>query len=259
MYDRTMWETERHNLDAWTLQWLLAKATCSIQSEKDRTQKGLEKAKVLVAETEEKVRQENDKIHQVEVQNEKYAVDYRELQKYREEFLVLLDKALPNETSKTQEYKDRIEETKQKSQEKFENIKKLDKVKEYLKNADLALLEAILELRASTVKESLMGQGKVYFPETAYECLAKAREEYPDLPGFASPTEYVNEADNTGAYYSPMQKYLWDVRKKIADLILWCDEEAISLLDKETELQIELGQYTDEYNLRRRDALKNEL
>ncbi|KAI8349229.1 hypothetical protein EDC96DRAFT_520369 [Choanephora cucurbitarum] len=251
-----MWETEVLNLDSWTVQWLLAKLTCSVQAEKDRTQKGLEKAKSLVEETEKKVQVETDKIHEVEVQNEKYAVDHRELQKYREEISSLLDKALQQETPKTQECKDKIDETRKKAEEQLENVKKLDKVKEYIKNADIALLEAILELRSSNVKESLMGTGKVYFPELAYECLKKAREEYPDLPGFSSPTEYVNEADNTGAYYSPMQKYLWDVRKKLAELIIWCDHEVISLLEKETQLQIELGKHTDNYNYERRDALK---
>ncbi|KAI8371108.1 hypothetical protein BD560DRAFT_396133 [Blakeslea trispora] len=251
-----MWETEVLSLDSWTFQWLLAKLTCSVESEKERTRKGLQLAKSNVEETEKKVQLKNDKIHEVEVQNEKYAVDHRELLKYREEISSLLDKALAQETPKVKEYKDKIDETKRNAEKQFENIKKLDKVKEHIKNADIALLEAILELRASNMKESLMGEGKVYFPELAYECLMKAREEYPDLPGFTSPTEYVNEADNTGAYYSPMQKYLWDVRKKLSELIDWCDNEVISLLEKETQLQVELGKHTDNYNYERRDAVK---
>lgn len=125
-----------------------------------------------------------------------------------------------------------------------------------IKGADLALLEAILELRASTSKESSMGAGKIYFPETAFECLQKARELYPDLPGFKSPTEYVNEEDNTGAYYSPMQKYLWDVRKRLTELIAWCDDESIALLEQETQTQIQLGQKIDNYNFERRRVLK---
>jgi hypothetical protein len=135
----------------------------------------------------------------------------------------------------------------------------LEKVKELLKNADTALLEAILELRSSAVKEHLMGEGKVYFPQIAYDCLKEAREMYPDLPGFESPSEYVNEADNTGAYYSPMQKYLWDVRRRLSELVDWCDKEAIVSLEDETEIQIELGSKVDEYNFERRRILKEGL
>jgi hypothetical protein len=125
-----------------------------------------------------------------------------------------------------------------------------------IKNADIALLEAILELRASTAKETLMGEGKIYFPQNAYDCLTEARKLYPELPGFKSPTEYVNEPDNTGAYYSPMQKYLWDVRKRLEELITWCDQEAIVLLERETDIQIELGAKIDEYNMERRRVFK---
>lgn len=68
-------------------------------------------------------------------------------------------------------------------------MKNLDIVKDLLKESDSSVLEGILDLRSSTTKESMMGEGKVYFPNTAYECLVKARELYPDLPGFPSPTE----------------------------------------------------------------------
>lgn len=135
----------------------------------------------------------------------------------------------------------------------------MEKVKELLKCADSALLEAILELRSSSVKEHLMAEGKVYFPEVAYQCLKEIREVYPELPGFESPSEYVNEPDNTGAYYSPMQKYLWDVRHRLSALVDWCDKEAIILLENETEIQIELGAKVDEYNFERRRILKEGL
>lgn len=62
-----------------------------MQTEKDNAAKGLVKAKKLVVETTDKVQAEKDKIHLVEVQNEKNAIDYRTLQKYREEITVLLD------------------------------------------------------------------------------------------------------------------------------------------------------------------------
>lgn len=152
-----------------------------------------------------------------------------------------------------------MEDCKERSIEKFENIKKLETVKELLKSADMSILEGILELRQSAVKETLMGEGKVYFPQSAYDSLSEARALYPELPGFKSPTDYVNEADETGAYYSPMQKYLWDVRHRMAELIAWCQEEAIVLLEAETQIQIELGKKVDEYNLERRRILKEGL
>ncbi|KAK4520732.1 uncharacterized protein ATC70_006611 [Mucor velutinosus] len=255
----TMWESELHNLNSWTLQWALMKVTCSLQAEKDRAKEGLIKANALVAETEKKVQEEKDKIHDVEIKNEKYSVDYRSLQKYREDVSVLLDSALTGTFPSVQILNESIEQIKNNSAEKFEKISKLEKVKQLLKGADFALLEAILELRQSSVKEHLMGEGKVYFPQVAYDCLTQAREEYPELPGFKSPTEYVNEADNTGAYYSPMQKYLWDVRRRLTELIAWCDNEALVHLTQETEIQIELGAKIDEYNFERRRIIKEGL
>ncbi|KAG2194546.1 hypothetical protein INT46_009201 [Mucor plumbeus] len=255
----TMWESELVSLNSWTFQWAVMKITCGLQAEKDRAKEGLKKANTLAAETEKKVQEEKDKIHDVEIKNEKYSVDYRTLQKYREDISVLLDSALTGSFPSVQTLSENIEEIKKKSAEKFEKISKLDKVKELLKGADFALLEAILELRQSSVKEHLMGEGKVYFPQVAYDCLTQAREEYPELPGFKSPTEYVNEADNTGAYYSPMQKYLWDVRRRLSELVLWCDNEALAQLTDETEIQIELGSKIDEYNFERRRIIKEGL
>ncbi|KAI8646563.1 hypothetical protein BD408DRAFT_409875 [Parasitella parasitica] len=254
-----MWENELISLNSWTFQWAVMKITCSLQAEKDRATEGLKKANALVLETEKKVQEEKDKIHEVEISNEKYSVDYRSLQKYREDISVLLDSALTGSFPSVEILHKGIKETKDKSAEKFDKITKLEKVKELLKTADFALLEAILELRQSSVKEHLVGEGKVYFPQAAYDCLIRAREEYPELPGFNSPTEYVNEADNTGAYYSPMQKYLWDVRRRLAELILWCDSEALVQLAEETEIQIELGSKIDEYDFERRRIIKEGL
>jgi hypothetical protein len=62
-----------------------------LQKEKDHAASGLLKAKKLVIETTDKVQAEKDKIHLVEVQNEKNSIDYRTLQNNREELTVLLD------------------------------------------------------------------------------------------------------------------------------------------------------------------------
>ncbi|KAG2197885.1 hypothetical protein INT47_003554 [Mucor saturninus] len=250
----TMWETTIKDLESWSVQWLLLKLTCGLQAEKDHAASGLKKATDLVAESTLKVQSEKDKIHEVEVQNEKYAIEYRTLQKYREDLDDLFNgmDALAGQII----MKSDLQELKDESTDLFEKIQILEKVKELIKEADMALLEAILELRASTAKEKSMGAGKVYFPETAFECLQEARRLYPDLPGFKSPTEYVKEQDNTGAYYSPMQKYLWDVRKRLGELITWCADEALVLLERETQVQVRLGQKTDEYNYERRRILK---
>ncbi|GAA5796037.1 hypothetical protein HPULCUR_001404 [Helicostylum pulchrum] len=251
-----MWENTIADLNSWSLNWVLFKVTCGLQQEKDRSEVCLKKAKQLVTETEEKVQDEKDKIHEVEVQNEKYTVEYRTLQKYREDVTLMLDEIVKGDFAGETALKEQIGQYKDKSIELFDNIKKLETVKDLLKTSDSSILEAILELRSSSSKETLMGEGKVYFPEIAFDCLKEARELYPDLPGFKSPTEYVNESDNTGAYYSPMQKYLWDVRKRLAELISWCADEAIALLDEETQTQVQLGLKVDEYNFERRRILK---
>lgn len=62
-----------------------------MKKERDHAKDGLKKAQKLVEETQVKVQAEVDKIHEVELQNEKYSIDYRQLQKYREDITLLLD------------------------------------------------------------------------------------------------------------------------------------------------------------------------
>jgi hypothetical protein len=62
-----------------------------LQEEKDRAQKGIKKSNELLREAEHKVQVEKDKIHQVETENEKYSVDHRTLEVYRQELTELLD------------------------------------------------------------------------------------------------------------------------------------------------------------------------
>lgn len=104
-----MWETEWVNLNSWTLQWAILKLTvntkkkkieilylsfvyqCSLPEEKDRAQKGIKKSKEILKETEFKVEVEQEKIRKVETENEKYSVDHRTLESYRDELTELLD------------------------------------------------------------------------------------------------------------------------------------------------------------------------
>lgn len=67
---------------------------------------------------------------------------------------------------------------------------------------------------------------------------------------------YINEADNTGAFYSPLQRYLWDVRKEIEKLIEWVDSQDSVLLDEERKHTLALGAKVDEWNLERRRLVK---
>ncbi|KAI8971798.1 hypothetical protein BDF20DRAFT_838086 [Mycotypha africana] len=260
----TMWETELHQLNSWSLQWFFAKLTvkkreniimrsaCTLQAEIDRAAKCLEKANKVLTEVEQKAAEEDEQIRSVETMNEKYYVDYRALEKYREDLGILLDDALKGNTYATVDMMKRtLDDCIERCRQNEDKMKRLEKVKDLIRTADLSLMEGIIELRSSTLTEKMMGEGKVYFPQVAFDSLKQAREECPELPGFPSPQEYVNEADNTGAYYSPMQKYLWDVRKKLAELIVWCDQQILVSLDIDTELQIEVGLKTDEYNLER--------
>ncbi|KAI9258271.1 pseudouridine synthase [Sporodiniella umbellata] len=235
------------------LEWTEAVAKCSLAEEKDRTQKGIKKSHEILKETEARVKIEEEKVRKVEVENEKYSVDQRTLTNYREDLTELLDSE--GDFPKQESLKKNYETSKEDAKKKSEGMENLEMVKGLLKEADSSVLEAILELRSSPTREHMMGEGKVYFPNMAYDCLIKARELYPDLPRIPSPTEYKDEKDDTGAQYSPMQKYLWEVRQRIAELIVWCDEEVVHLMDQETALQIEVGQKLDAYNLSRRDQL----
>lgn len=67
---------------------------------------------------------------------------------------------------------------------------------------------------------------------------------------------YVNKPDDTGAYYSPMQKYLWEVRHGLANLITWCDEQSLEHVDLEAEVTAALGAKIDEWNMERRRLIK---
>ncbi|KAI8376417.1 uncharacterized protein BYT42DRAFT_574518 [Radiomyces spectabilis] len=251
-----VWKAEIKNLDSWSLQWFLLLITCEIRAERDRARKGLQKAEELVLEARDKVENMNDQIKDVETPNEKNEVDYRTLQKYREDLTTLLDNLAIDETF-LENRKQEIQTIKDSLNQIIEDDKTLEKVRELLKAADSAILEAIVELRQSN-HESNLGEGRVYFPETAYEAIKEARELYPKLPAIQPPEKYVNEADNTGAYYSPMQRYLWDIRRKLDELLAWCDHQVILHMEVESRDTIVLGEKTDQWNMERRRLAKEQ-
>lgn len=67
-----------------------------------------------------------------------------------------------------------------------EDAKNIEKAKSLLQKADLALLEAIVDLRQSNDDKNI-GEGRVYFPQRAYDAIKEARELCPELPGIPAP------------------------------------------------------------------------
>ncbi|KAI9491688.1 hypothetical protein BDB00DRAFT_874069 [Zychaea mexicana] len=251
-----MWTNDRKSLETWTLNWFMYWVTCEVASEKDRCEQGIKKAEVLVEEAQKQLDAANDRIREIEEPHEKLAVDNRSLLKYREELTELLDSVLQDGDFPTEkELKSQVDATKATIEKISEDDEKIEQVIKLLKECDMALLEAIVELRQSNDNKTL-SEGQVYFPQAAFDALKSARELYPELPGIPSPVEYRKEADNTGAYYSPMQKYLWDVRHSLDDLIKWCDAKLLEHMDDKAEQIIQLGAKTDEWNLERRRLVR---
>ncbi|CAO3628051.1 unnamed protein product [Cunninghamella echinulata] len=247
-----VWEAEQNNLENWTWQWLLYKLTCGLEEEKKRTKIGLQKAKTLLSEKKEQVDVMDDKLRDLEQSNEKNEVDYRTLTKYREDLTKELDEILKEDwIGSEKELKTELDNIESSIKKVTDDDKKLDKVRELIKLTDMSILEAILELR-QTNKENNLKKGQIYFPEIAYQSLKKARDLYPELPAIPAPEEYRNDADDTGAYYSPMQKYLWDVRKRLKYLLEWCDERVLVLMEEKAQKNIIFGKKWDEWNMERR-------
>lgn len=68
---------------------------------------------------------------------------------------------------------------------------------------------------------------------------------------------YVKEADDTGAFYSPMQRYLWEVRQRLAALVEWCDTREVEHMHEEAERLVDVGAKIDAWNLERRRIIKD--
>ncbi|KAI8146213.1 pseudouridine synthase [Fennellomyces sp. T-0311] len=251
-----MWTNEKKSIESWTLNWFMFWITCEVKAETQRCIEGIKKSNVLVAEAQKKVDEEDEKIREAEASHEKNAVDNRTLQKYREELTELLDSIFNESDFSTEkalkEQVDGVRADLEKIQKEDETI---EKVMELIKKADTSLLEAVVELRQSNDNKTL-SEGQVYFPQEAFDALKTAREIYPELPAIQSPVEYNKKPDDTGTYYSPMQRYLWDVRQSLKDLMHWCDMRLLDHMDDEAEGIVALGAKIDEYNLERRRLVR---
>lgn len=67
----------------------------------------------------------------------------------------------------------------------------------------------------------------------------------------------MKEADDTGAFYSPMQRYLWEVRQRLAALVEWCDTQEMEHMYEEAERLVDVGAKIDAWNLERRRVIKD--
>ncbi|KAI8072923.1 pseudouridine synthase [Gongronella butleri] len=230
-----------------------ATTKCSLEQEKKRSEQGLVKAKDLAKEAQEKVDALDVQMRDLEDGMEKKEVDYRTLCKYREDLSALLDDALAGHelSNVAHDLQNKVDQSKEDLGQVDKDTNSLNDVRKLIKTADMSLLEAILELRTSN-KENSLGPGQVYFPQEAFDALKKAREVYPRLPSIKPPTEFQDVADDTGAFYSPMQRYLWDVRRQLAKLIDWCDNQVIELMESKSEREIALNEATDNWNVERR-------
>ncbi|KAG0172267.1 hypothetical protein DFQ28_006740 [Apophysomyces sp. BC1034] len=199
----------------------------------------------------------NEQIRDMETPNEKNSIDHRALQKYREELTELLDSVLKSEdiAGRSKALKQEVDDIQTLLEKVGDEDKKVARVREHLNMADISILEAIVDLRHSGAEKNIE-DGRIHFPQIAYDSIKEARILCPELPSIAPPEKFVSGSDDTGVYYSPMQKYLWDVRHRLEELTKWCEDKVQSNMEIETQKKIELGYKTDEYNLERRRSAK---
>lgn len=133
------------------------------------------------------------------------------------------------------------------------DVESTSHVLELLKTVDFSLMEGIVDARESSKQG---GGGRIFFPDAAFNALKEARQLLPELPSIVPPETYTKTADDTGAYYTPMQRYLWDVKDKVAELVPWCQQRTLENIRKLHALELQIGGKTDERNLERRRLLR---
>ncbi|KAI9030000.1 hypothetical protein CLU79DRAFT_733631 [Phycomyces nitens] len=250
------WQKEEISINSWSLHWFLLSITCELLAEKGRVEKHKKIDGELVKEAQALVDEVDERVRDVERQNEKHNADYRTLKNYREDLTELLNELLKDQDFESEAtLKQEIEVLESEIEKAIVSDKDLERVRICLTTADTALLEAILDLRMSN-KESEIKEGQVYFPQIAYEAIKEARELCPSLPPIESPDKMENKDDETKAYYSPIQRYLWAVRQQLDLLLQWCDQHSLDLVAVQVEKRLCLGEKTDEWNRERRRLVK---
>lgn len=250
-----IWKITKSHLETWSLAWIMAKITCDLPRQLENADKGLKKASDLEAEAQKEVDVVNEQLADIEKDNEKNAIDHRTLGKYREELDALFEPIFVGQKYPTDE--DLQLQLTELQEEKAAVDKEIDvtgRVLELLKTVDTSLMEGIIDLRQGGNKG---GNGRIFFPDEAFNALKEARALLPDLPSIVPPEKFFEEADNTGAYYTPMQRYLWEVKDKVAALVPWCQERTLENIRTSNGLELKIGSKTDERNLERRRLLRD--
>ncbi|KAJ2959878.1 hypothetical protein NQZ79_g4660 [Umbelopsis isabellina] len=236
----------------WLGLWL--KMMCDLKRQTIAAEKGLQKAKDLEKEAQSEVDAVNIKLKDIEQDNEKNAIDHRSLIKYREELDSLFEPIFAGQKYPTEENLSlRLNELQEEKAAIDKDIEATSHVLELLKTVDFSLMEGIVDARESSKQG---GGGKIFFPDGAFNALKEARQLLPELPSIVPPETYTKSADETGAYYTPMQRYLWDVKDKVAELVPWCQQRTLENIRKLQALEMQIGSKTDERNLERRRLLR---
>ncbi|KAL0075496.1 hypothetical protein J3Q64DRAFT_1775330 [Phycomyces blakesleeanus] len=252
----TYWKKEEININSWSIQWFFLSITCEVKAELERVRKHMKKDEELVREATSLVEEVDERIRDVERQNEKNEVDYRSLKNHREDLTELLDELLKGQDFGTEaSLRKEIDDLEKEIEEAIESYNNLDRVRVCLTTADTALLEAILDLRQSN-KEKEIGEGNVYFPQIAYDAIKEARELCKSLPPIQAPDKLEENDENTKAFYSPVQRYLWSVRRQLELLLEWCDKHSLDLVAVQTAKRLASGEKIDEWNRERRRLVK---
>ncbi|CAO3667286.1 unnamed protein product [Umbelopsis vinacea] len=248
-------ESHQERFETWSLAWAMAKITCDLARQIEDAEKGLKKASNLEAEAQKELDAVNEKLNDIEKENEKNAIDHRTLGKYREELDELFEPIFVGQKYPTDEDAQlRLAELKEEKTAVDKEIEVTGRVLELLKTVDTSLMEGIIDLRTSGKTGS---SGRIFFPDEAFNALKEARALLPELPSIVPPEKYFETADNTGAHYTPMQRYLWEVKDKVAALVPWCQERTLDNMRKSNSLELQIGSKTDERNLERRRLLRD--
>ncbi|OZJ02444.1 hypothetical protein BZG36_04394 [Bifiguratus adelaidae] len=251
-----MWTERLHDLQSWSFYWFLTKFTCRYQRELDEIHAGIKKSKSFEEDIQEAENAVRERIRKISAEGEKYAVDCRTLDKYRDELAQLTDPIFAGgDFSTNSALKAAAESRRETIKATEKDTLQLRKVIELLAKADSAIMIAIVDLRSASGNGN-PGEGRVVFPDEAFEAIKEARNIYPSLPSIPKPEFFHDKPDETGAKYKPMQAFLWDVKNSLADLSKWCHKNIIENLKRSVDEELALGAATDELMKERQRLIK---
>ncbi|RUP46338.1 hypothetical protein BC936DRAFT_147067, partial [Jimgerdemannia flammicorona] len=250
-----LWTLKKADLETWTFEYIFAVIKCDWQRSHDEAISGIKKAKIAETEVKLELEATEEKIREVQSSIEKLAVDARSLDKYRENLVNLFSTIFENTNFLPDKgIQAEIEDLQAEVERLTTDTATLEKVLSLLHTADLSILAGIIEMR--TRMDGGASQG-IYFPDTAFESIKEARALYPELPAIPRPEQFFkNQKDEFGATFTPLQNFLWDVKKSVGELGVWAHERVVSNQKEACEKQIELGNRTDQWLAERRGILR---